>query len=61
MLRDILKFLTSADMRDMKRLTLWVDYSTVQNKNWALFSFLVYIVNSSFIRAKEITVKYFDA
>jgi len=46
--------------RDAKRLTLWLDNCAAQNKNWTLFSFLIYIVNSAEICCDEITLKYFE-
>lgn len=45
--------------RDVLKITLWLDNCTAQNKNWALFSFLIYIVNSDEICANEINMKYF--
>lgn len=32
--------------RDQEKITIWLDNCTAQNKNWALFSFFVHIVNS---------------
>lgn len=46
--------------RDAVKITLWLDNCTAQNKNWAFFSFLIYIVNSEEVRANEVTVKYFE-
>jgi len=46
--------------RDTKHLILWVDNCAGQNKNWTLFSFLVYIVNSDVIAAEDIIIKYFE-
>lgn len=44
--------------RDAKEITLWCDNCGVQNKSWALFSFLVYIINSTEISADRINIKY---
>lgn len=44
----------------MSQITLWLDNCTAQNKNWALFSFLIYIVNSNEINADVIELKYFE-
>jgi hypothetical protein len=43
--------------RDAKLITLWLDNCTGQNKNWALFSYLAYIINSDEIAADEINLK----
>lgn len=57
----IFKFLVSSEARDAKTITLWADNCSSQNKNWAYFSFLIYIINSVVISAKEITIKYFES
>jgi len=46
--------------RDAKSVTLWLDNCAGQNKNWTLFSYLVYIVNSDEISADEIRLKFFE-
>ncbi|CAH1099867.1 unnamed protein product [Psylliodes chrysocephalus] len=46
--------------RDAKKIILWVDNCTSQNKNWAFFTFLVYIINSSDISAEVIEINYFE-
>ncbi|KAJ8939102.1 hypothetical protein NQ314_011233 [Rhamnusium bicolor] len=46
--------------RSAKKINLWLDNCSAQNKNWAFFSFLVFAVNSSEIAAEEITIKYFE-
>ncbi|CAG9818149.1 unnamed protein product [Phaedon cochleariae] len=33
-------------MRDFENITFWLDNCSGQNKNWALFSYLTYIINS---------------
>lgn len=34
------------DNRDAEHIVLWLDNCSAQNKNWSLFSFCVYIVNT---------------
>lgn len=46
--------------RDAKKIILWVDNCSSQNKNWAFFTFLVYIVNSSHISANVIDINYLE-
>ena len=46
--------------RDSRSIKLWVDNCSAQNKNWALFTFLVYIINSDEISANEIVINYFE-
>lgn len=48
------------EMRDCEKIVLWVDNCSSQNKNWALFSFLIYIVNSAEISTTDIVIKYFE-
>lgn len=38
--------------RDAKNMIIWVDNCLAQNKNWKLFSFLIYIINSDEIDRK---------
>lgn len=47
--------------RDANTMTIWLDNCSSQNKNWCLFSFLIYIVNSDLICVKEITLNYFES
>lgn len=47
-------------VRDSIKITLWLDNCSSQNKNWTLFSFLVYIINSTEISAEEIIINYFE-
>ena len=46
--------------RDSEKIVLWLDNCASQNKNWTLLSFLVYIINSNHISAKEINFLYFE-
>lgn len=52
------KFFTSK--HDLPDIVLWLDNCASQNKNWALLSFLVFIVNSNFIEATQIQLNYFE-
>lgn len=45
---------------DANTITVWLDNCSAQNKNWALFCYLLYIVNSSEIAANLIEFKYFE-
>jgi hypothetical protein len=46
--------------RDQKLITLWLDNCSAQNKNWSLFSYLVYIINSPETSTDVIRLKYFE-
>lgn len=46
--------------RNAETVTIWCDNCTAQNKCWALFCFMVYIVNSNEIAAKSITMKFLE-
>lgn len=46
--------------RDKEIVTIWMDNCSAQNKNWALFSFFVQIVNSKEVSLKSLTIKYFE-
>nr|CAI5861903.1 unnamed protein product [Callosobruchus analis] len=46
--------------RDIKHITIWLDNCSSQNKNWSLFSFFVYIVNSSEVALENLTIKFFE-
>lgn len=46
--------------RDFKNIIIWVDNCTAQIKNWCLFGFLIYIVNSNEIASNLVTIKYFE-
>lgn len=48
------------DNRDAENVILWLDNCAAQNKNWAFFSFCVYLVNSSDVALKSLTLKYFE-
>jgi hypothetical protein len=47
--------------RDCLRLTIYADNCGAQNKQWALYTMLVYAVNSDLIKAKKITFKYLES
>lgn len=46
--------------RDLKAMTIWLDNCSSQNKNWALISFFIYIVNSVDVALEALTIKYFE-
>ena len=46
--------------RDEETITHWADNCSAQNKNWALYTMLTFLVNSQAIAAKTITVQYFE-
>lgn len=46
--------------RDKKEIVFWLDNCSAQNKNWSLFSFFIYIVNSDEIAATKIILRYFE-
>lgn len=46
--------------RDYKNIILWLDNCSAQNKNWALLTFLIYIINSQEIECKQIDLYYFE-
>lgn len=51
-------FFTS--FRDVKHFILWLDNCTAQNKNWSLFSYLIFVINSNEVGAESITFRYFE-
>lgn len=53
-------FLRGSYARDVKKIVFWTDNCSSQNKNWCLFSFLIYIINSDEIAADTISFKYFE-
>lgn len=46
--------------RNARFIKLWLDNCASQNKNWALISFFVFIVNSKEIEADTIELNYFE-
>lgn len=46
--------------RDLSKIILWLDNCAGQNKNWALFSFLIYWINSEETATTTIILKYFE-
>lgn len=46
--------------RDLEECVMWLDNCSSQNKNWALFSFLVYIINSDLVKIQKIQFNYFE-
>lgn len=47
-------------IRDIEYVNLWLDNCSAQNKNWCLFSFFIYLVNSDETAIKELKVKFFE-
>lgn len=46
--------------RDFSQITIWLDNCGSQNKNWALFSYFVYIVNSDEVNVEKLEIKFFE-
>lgn len=46
--------------RDAEKFVIWLDNCSSQNKNWALFSHLVGVLNSNVIQAKSIELNYLE-
>lgn len=46
--------------KHVDQIIIWLDNCAAQNKNWSLMSFLVFIITSDLIKAKEIDLKYFE-
>lgn len=46
--------------RDVKRITIWLDNCSSQNKNWGLFCFFIHLVNCEDVSAECIDLKYFE-
>ncbi|KAH1019592.1 hypothetical protein HUJ04_009385, partial [Dendroctonus ponderosae] len=44
--------------RDVKELTIWLDNCASQNKNWALYCFFVFIINSLEVNRSLLKLKY---
>lgn len=47
-------------VRDVEHIILWLDNCSSQNKNWCLYCFFVYLVNSSENDLKMLELKYFE-
>lgn len=48
------------EVRDAKNITLWLDNCAGQNKNWCLFSYIVYLINSGELNTDTITLNFFE-
>lgn len=46
--------------RDTAEITLWMDNCAAQNKNWNLYCFFIYLINSSEVNSTRITLKYLE-
>nr|CAH7722526.1 unnamed protein product [Callosobruchus chinensis] len=44
--------------RDVREITIWLDNCAAQNKNWSLYCFFVYLINSSEVNLNLLKVKY---
>lgn len=49
------------EQRDKRYITLYADNCTAQNKQWALFTCLLFAVNSDFITARAIQMKFLES
>lgn len=49
------------NLRDVESVTIWLDNCAAQNKNWALFSFFIYIINSDLVSLQTLNIKYFQS
>lgn len=49
------------ELRDKKHIVLWLDNCGGQNKNWALLTFLVFLINSNQVETLTIEIFYFEA
>lgn len=59
LISTLFKFLVT-ECRDTKQIVLWMDNCSSQNKNWAFLTFLIFCVNSPFLSADTIHIKYFE-
>lgn len=46
--------------RDVKNIRFFLDNCSAQNKNWCLFSALIYIINSSEVSTESIELNFFE-
>lgn len=53
-------FFLQQQIRDLEKITLWLDNCSAQNKNWTLISFFFYIINSAEVNISEIELKFFE-
>lgn len=53
-------YYVSIHARDKKHICTWADNCSGQNKNWSIFSFLLFTVNNQHIMAETITIKFFE-
>jgi len=44
----------------MKKITIWLDNCSAQNKNWCFFTFLICIINSQELETTVIDIFYFQ-
>ncbi|CAH1099174.1 unnamed protein product [Psylliodes chrysocephalus] len=48
------------DNRDAENIILWLANCSAQNKNWAFFSFCVYLANSADVALNSLTLKQYE-
>lgn len=46
--------------KDMKKITIWLDNCSAQNKNWCFFTFLIFMINSQELETMVIDIFYFQ-
>lgn len=46
--------------RDIKYITIWLDNCSSENKNWSVFNFFMYLVNSLEVAVENLTIKFFE-
>ena len=54
------EIINHTDYRDYQHFVFWADNCTAQNKNWSLFSALLYDVNQKSNNCQSVTMKYFE-
>lgn len=47
--------------RDAKEITIWLDNCASQNKNWALYCFFIYLINSPEVNLNILKIKYLQS
>lgn len=46
--------------RNLKKLTLWLDNCSSQNKNWDLIEYIALLINQPEVQLQRIELKYFE-
>ena len=47
--------------KEREEIIIWLDNCSAQNKNWALMTFLVFIINVPWTNLKMLSLKYFES